>query len=211
MATSKVALGLDERTLDQKNALLKTVESSMAGNLAFDKMKPTPAEVRTSCDAALNQRTKRDKLQADLKQANTDLDTAEADFDRVFTALGSAVDAVAQGSASVIQSAGMPASASTSPRPAGVPTPPTGLAVTAGDQPGEADAHWNSVRGARAYEVHYGPAPAQLTQKMTVFRSRAEITGLTPGQEIWVAVAALGSAGSSGLSTPARGYAGQPL
>lgn len=209
MATSKVALALDERTLDQKNALLTTVESSMAGKTIFEKVSPSPADVRAKCDAALDQRKTRDKLRADLKQADTDLDAAEAEFDRVFTALGAGVDAVAQGSASVIQSAGMPASAPTTPRPAGTPAAPTGLAVTAGDQPGEADVHWDSTRGARAYEVHYGPAPDQLTHKTTVFRSRVEITGLNPGQEVWVAVAALGTAGNSPLSAPSRGYAAQ--
>ena len=74
---------------------------------------------------------------------------------------------------------------------------------------GEADPHWNGVKNARAYEVHYGAAPDQLTHKTTVFRSKAELTGFRPGQEVWVAVGAIGTAGDSPLSAPARGYAGQ--
>ena len=209
MAVAKVALALDQRTLDQQNTLLTTIESSMAGKPAFAKVEPTPADVRAKCDAALAQRTLRNKLRAQLKQAETDLDTAEAEFARVFTALGAGVDAVAQGAAAVIESAGMPASEPTGKRPAQTPEMPTGLTVTTGDAAGEADPHWNGVKGARAYEVHYGNTPDQLTHKTTVFRSKAELTGLLPGQEVWVAVVAKGTTGDSPATAPARGYAGQ--
>ena len=177
----------------------------MAGNPTFPKPEPTLAEARAACDKMTAQRAKRDLLRTQAKQATTDLTADEAIYDRIVTAVGAYVETIAQGSAAIIESAGMPASADSGARPGPTKLPaPDGLTATMGDEPGEVDAHWHSVKGARAYEVRYGQAgPDALTQHATVTRSKASLAALVSGKEVWLAVMAVGPDGGS-PSQPVR-------
>lgn len=206
MATSKVALALGSLTLDQKAALLVTIVAKMTDNPNFKTPDPALNALTDANLATVNQRNKRDTLQADAKQATTDLKALEALFDKLLTALGAYVENIAQGSKAIIESAGMPASADTGGRPDPHKLPaPEGLAVTMGDAPGEVDPHWHRVTGAGAYELHYGQnGPDTLDHQMTVVGSKAVLTGLTPGKEAWVVVYAVGTAGRGAPSQPAR-------
>lgn len=206
MANAKVALSLAALTLDQKAALLITIITKMTGNVNFPTPDPKFPALTAASLAAVTQRNTRDTLYADAKQATTDLKALEANFDKLLTALAAYVENIAQGSKAIIESAGMPASADTGNRPDPQKLPaPEGLAVTMGDAAGEVDPHWHRVKGAKAYEVHYGQhGPDTLDRQLTVVGSKAVLTGLTPGTEAWVVVYAVGTAGRGAASQPAR-------
>lgn len=198
MATAKVALGLDDLSVDEKVTQFATIEQMMGSNSRFDKAVPALADVRAKCDAMLAKQTARNQAKLVAEQATTELNTAEGEYEKAATALAAYVESVAQGDKAVIQSAGMPAVEASAGRPLGKLPAPEGLTATMGDEKGEVDAHWNPIKGARAYAVSYGQSgPDNLTKHTVVTRSKAELTGLTSGQEVWVQVTAVGAEGGT--------------
>ena len=71
------------------------------------------------------------------------------------------------------------------------------LVLSAGDHEGQIDAVWDPVPSARVYEVQTSANPT-LPESWKAFgiaqsRSSLQMTGLIPGQRIWVRVRALGA------------------
>ncbi|MES2568714.1 MAG: fibronectin type III domain-containing protein [Verrucomicrobiota bacterium] len=81
-----------------------------------------------------------------------------------------------------------------------------GLTLETGENPGELDASWERVEGARSYEISMSTDPNQpggWTHRATVIRSRTTLEELTSGQRIWVRVRAIGSMGAGSWSETA--------
>lgn len=86
------------------------------------------------------------------------------------------------------------------------------LVLTVGDAGGEVDAHWDSLykQGVKSYEVQTAlnpvnndPITATWRHQPTVTKSKAALTGFTPGARIWVRIRGIGPAGSGEWCDPA--------
>ena len=82
--------------------------------------------------------------------------------------------------------------------PTGTTPPVTALAVTAGDNAGELDAHWDPVPKVKTYEVQTSPDPMTAdswTSQTPVSKSKTAVFGLPSGTRVWVRVRAITAAG----------------
>jgi hypothetical protein len=80
------------------------------------------------------------------------------------------------------------------------------LHAATGDSPGEVDVNWNSVDGARSYEIQTAPDPTAgpWAFKDNSTKSKATLSGLTSASRIWVRVRAIGANDKGGWSDPAE-------
>ena len=77
--------------------------------------------------------------------------------------------------------------------------------MTAGDNDGELDVAWDSLRGAGSYEQQTDTDPnasAGWVARGTSTRSSTTLSGLTSGVRIWVRVRGIGAAGPGAWSAP---------
>lgn len=106
------------------------------------------------------------------------------------------VDLTANGGESMILSAGIAVRAVKTP--ATIPGPVMNLSVTASDNAGAVDVHWDPLPGAKTYEVQTSADPfttTSFTTADTVTKSSTTLNGLTSGTRVWVRVRAINSAG----------------
>jgi hypothetical protein len=111
------------------------------------------------------------------------------------------VDLTAAGDESKILSAGLSVRAARAPQ--AVPAPVQNLSLTAGDNAGSLDAHWDPPGNAKSYEVQTSPDPftdASWVTRDTLTNSKTTLTGFTSGAKIWVRVRAINSAGKGAWS-----------
>ena len=114
------------------------------------------------------------------------------------------IDLTANGDEAKILSAGLSVRASKTPQT--VPAQVTNLSLSAGDNEGSLDAHWDPLPNAKSYEVQSSAdpfTPTSFTTRDTVTKSSATLTGLTSGTRVWVRVRAINSAGKGPWSDPA--------
>jgi hypothetical protein len=200
----KVKLNLRGLTALEKVALARQVVAALTGNANFENPNPALATVTAIANSVeqLNATAQAKRMEA--KAATADAAEGEATLARTLSQLASYVESVSGGNETLIMSAGMGVRA---PQGASTALPaPTGLLATAGAHDGQLKAQWDRVKGARSYVVQQSPDPptaTSWTSSATVVKTKATITGLTPGQKYWFRVAAIGPGGQSGWSDPA--------
>lgn len=119
-------------------------------------------------------------------------------------ALASAVEAKAEGNPAILVLSGLPVSG------AAVPSEPPGiimnLSVTASDNPGSLDVHWDPERFSQVYEIEVStthPVDGPWTRLKTETKSSTTASGLTSGTRAWVHVRGVGTKGNGPWSDPA--------
>jgi len=98
-------------------------------------------------------------------------------------------------------------SASLSVRAARVPQTVPGqvmnLSLTSSDNAGALDAHWDSLSGAKSFEVQTSPDPFTTTSWVgadTLTNSKVTLSGYVSGSKLWVRVRAINSKGKGAWS-----------
>ncbi|MEO7298583.1 MAG: fibronectin type III domain-containing protein [Verrucomicrobiota bacterium] len=189
----------DEDTLQACNNL----KTALTGNANFPTPPVSLATFGTKITSALAKLTAANNAAAASKQATADKDT---EFDAL-KAMGMQnigyVDLTANGSESMILSAGLPVRAAKSPQT--IPGQVQNLSLTAGDNEGSLDVHWDHLANAKSYEVQSSPDPfttSSFVTRDTVTKSATTLTGFTSGARIWVRVRAINSAGKGPWSDP---------
>jgi hypothetical protein len=130
------------------------------------------------------------------KQATADKDAAIAALAAAANQIAAYVDLTANGDESKILSAGLSIRAARTPQT--VPGQVMNLSLTTSDNAGALDAHWDSLPGAKSFEVQTSPDPftdATWRTADTVTNSTVTLTGFTSGAKIWVRVRAINSKG----------------
>lgn len=201
---AKVRLNLKDKSDSDLVTFTQQHITAVTGNANFTTLLPAAAGFATAFTAyspALNSFT---TAQQAARQATTVKDNARLALEALLTQRGNYVDLTAAGDAAKIQSAGFEVKAAGAAPT--LPNPVANLAITAGDNAGELDLTWDPVPKAKTYEIETSPDPitaTSWTNRPSVPKSRATLTGLTSGARVWAHVRAVGAAGQGAWSDPA--------
>ncbi len=182
----------------------KLVHTNLTGNTDVPSPMPTLAALQTVITAAQTAIDEVAALEQTLKIKRAERD---AKVDAVVAALGqeaSTVEAVTNGDPTKMLGAGFEI-AESGGAPVGDLPAPEDVRVTAGDNDGEVDVAWDSLRGAGSYEQQTNTDPNASTgwvARGTSTRSSTTLSGLTSGVRIWVRVRGIGAAGAGAWSDP---------
>ena len=190
----------DTDTLQTCNNL----KTALTGNANFTTPTPTLTAFGAKITSAQAKLTASDNAAVTSKQATADKDVELDALRALAMQLVGYVDLTANGDESKILSAGLSVRAAKTP--ASPPGQVANLSLTAGDNEGALDAHWDPITNAKSYEVQLSPDPFTSTSYVTrdtVTRSSSTLTGLTSGARVWVRVRAINSAGKGAWSDPA--------
>ena len=204
MKTIKV--GLDGLTPIEKVAKSLYIETKMTGNPDFTTPVPSLAAVK-------NARLTLEQAVADTlnggKAATFAKDQAEDVLDELLTQLAGYVVSVAGGDEAKIRGSGYDLRKRGEPI-GDLPAPPN-LKATFSEVPGRIDLAWGGVHGAHLYQVFMNttdPDDEAAWKLITMTtRSRHVVLGLTTGKFYWFRVNAVGTAGESPMSDPAKSLA----
>ena len=180
------------------------IKTALTGNASFATPTPTLTVFGTAITTAQTKLTAADNAAQSSKQATADKDAAMDALKALATQLAGYVDMTAAGDESKILSAGLDVRSTKTPQ--SVPNQVANLSVTAGDNDGSLDAHWDPLGNAKSYEVQTSADPFTSTSfvtRDTVTKSSTTIDGLTSGSRMWVRVRAINSAGKGAWSDPA--------
>jgi hypothetical protein len=182
------------------------VFSAMSGNLNFALPAPYTLLDLQAATAALS--SAYDEALGGGTLLTATMHGKEVVFDTVMTAMGKYVDGIAQGSETIILSAGMETKKQREPQP--LPARVTGLEALVGSHSGEIDLNWDVVLYNRASEIFMradtDPVNAYVSIKVC-FPTHFTVTGLTSGLRYWFKVVAHGTAGAAEPSDPATSLA----
>jgi hypothetical protein len=179
------------------------IKTALTGNATFATPTPTLTAFGTLITTAQTKLTASDNAQTASKQATSDKDAAIAALLAAVSQLATYVDLTAAGDESKIMSAGMDVRAQRTP--SAPPSQVANLSVTAGDNAGELDLHWDPAQSAKSYEVHVSPDPvtnSSWNSKPSVTKSKATVTDMASGTRIWARVRAINAAGQGAWSSP---------
>lgn len=201
---AKVKLELREKDVAQKIAFGKAVTTAM---LAAPEFSGITAAINTAKDivSALDtSKTQKDLAEEAAQAATANQDHKTNAFDIAFTELGNLVDNIAKGDKEIIDKAAMGHYYPGKSGPVGNMPQVKNLNLSAGDMEGELDAHWDSIKGAKSYNLQWSSdTPDNWKPYSTVTKSNASLSGFGSGIKIWVRVAAIGAAGQGPWSDPA--------
>ncbi|HLG34960.1 MAG TPA: hypothetical protein VI757_08785 [Bacteroidia bacterium] len=205
MAKFFVKLGLKDLTIAAIVALARLIVTKI-GLLPPAVITPDPplADVTTAANKLEASSAEVAAAKSTLAQKVATQNTDEKALKDLLTAEGRTVDNKANGDKAFIESCGM--QATDTPSPVGELPRVINLSLSHGDNPGEVDAHWNSVKKRANYTVQSTADPigsAPWATKNTPTKSSVTITGLVSGTKVWVQVCANGTAGAAPFSDPA--------
>ncbi|MEY4917573.1 MAG: hypothetical protein RL616_1486 [Verrucomicrobiota bacterium] len=190
----------DTDTLQTCNSL----KTALTGNANFTTPSPSLATFGSKITSAQTKLTAALNAQATAKQATADKDLEMDGLKALAMQLAGYVDLTAAGDESKILSAGLSVRAGKTPPQ--LPGQVMNLSLTAGDNDGSLDAHWDPQTKIKSYEIQVSADPFTTTSfvtKDTVTKSSATLTGLTSGDRVWVRVRAINAAGKGAWSDPA--------
>ncbi len=202
MAKVKFSLsGVPDGDTIQTCSNLKT---ALTGNANFTTPVPALTTFGTAITAAQTALTASDNAAAASKQATANKDAAIAALTALANQLVNYVDLTANGDETKILSAGLSVRAARTPQT--IPNQVMNLSLTTSDNAGALDVHWDSLSGAKSFEVQTSPDPFTTTSWVTadtLTNSQTTLTGFTSGSKLWVRVRAINSAGKGAWSDPA--------
>ena len=204
MAKAKVKLALSELNITQKVTLTQTVVIQSTGNPNLPT--PTTPTLVVLLAGATDLDAKfliADGARQASQTATANQNTSEGQLDLLLTQFGNFVENATGGDEAKILSTGLSVRAPSSP--IGDLPQVTNFSVSEGDNAGELDTHWDSVRGARSYRLEQSLDPITATSWSLadiVTRSQGTISGLTSGTKYWLRAAAIGTVGQGPWSNP---------
>lgn len=207
----KIKLELAQRNIENKIQFGIEVDSAMSnagGGATFTGLSAGQTAMATSKGTLQTKWTEYNGALQLAQQKYTELQSAEADFDRDMTKLANEVENLADGNVSIIQSAAMDVKAPKSPPQ--IPEQVLNLKVEEGDSAGTMKLSWKNVKGAKSYNIEITTdvnSPTSWAFKVSSTKSKIVINTLTSGMKYWFRVYAVGSAGNGAPSDPAVKYA----
>ncbi len=204
MRKFKVKLELAILTVLEIIALARLIVTKMTGNANFTTPDPPLADLTTAAVDLQTAELEVEDAKRTLAEKVVIQNQAEQALKDLLTNEGRYVDNKANGDKAIIESAGM--KASDEPSPVGEMPKVENLSLTHGDNPGEVDAGWNSVKKKLNYGLQYSLQPIATPDWKNAgspTKSKFTITSLPSGATVWVRVCANGTSGSGPFSDPA--------
>ncbi|MEO8793001.1 MAG: hypothetical protein ABI464_11785 [Chthoniobacteraceae bacterium] len=145
------------------------------------------------------------RLNARASRASADVlafNLARHDLEAALHDLGTYVNLVAKGDATLVQKSGFPSYGSATPAPSAIPAAPQNLKLRAGDLPGSTVARCKPDR-ANSFNVAQictgdPNVEANWHTVMQFSGGKVTISGLTVGSTVWVRIATVGAGGQIG-------------
>lgn len=200
---TQIILGFAKLTVLMLIQFAKNVHTALTANPDVPAPKPSLAELQagiTAAETANNEyEESRQAVQAKLLARDDALQALEAllrtEANTVLEATGGDPTKIVRAGFQVKQRA----------TPIGIPGQVMLLTLHAGALDGSVDANWQTVRGARLFELQFctGASPDTWVDKGSVSKTRVTLGGLTSGSKLWLRVRAVGTAGHGEWSQPA--------
>lgn len=198
-------VGLTTLSPTDKVAKSLLVETKMTGNANFTTPIPAVAELkagREALETAISEAAGGDHAKIFARNV------AEADLDDLLVRMALYVTNTANGDEGIILSSGYEVRKSA--EPIGPLPAPQDLEARTGPFEGEVELHWKRVYGSHEYHVYVNTEDPSDPNKWTLIgvctRARFTATGLPPAKYAWFRVTATGTAGTSPVSDPAKGF-----
>jgi hypothetical protein len=189
---AKVKLELDGLDPDGLTGKGDAVKAAMTGNANFPNAGPLLTKLGTDLAAAKAKIITQKNAAKAATDATIDRDNALAVVRLDLVNIGSHVQEVSSGSAVIIETAGLGVKAKGAP--IGQLAQVSGLSLTAGDNPGEVDSHWNPVYGRMSYDLARctgDPAVEANWQNLgSISGSKKTFKNQTSGTRVWFRVRA---------------------
>ena len=201
---AKVKLQLRTKSIAEMIAMGNEVKQALDGNPDFPDASALVAELLTATAELLTAKTDADAIDEQSKSLTKIQTQKETSFERVMNKIGNHVDDVSQGDAAKIASAGLEHFFPGDTPDLGELPKPESLSAAEGDKEGEIDLNWDSVRGARSYEIAISRETTDnWAHSAVAVPSKHTIEDLDSGKKYWFRVAAVGAAGQGPWSDPA--------
>lgn len=214
---AKTAQKLNRKSVEKKVTYGPKVTESMNdavnedGSPTFDSLSAKITAAEDATEALTDKKEKADMARAASETATDEQHKADEVFDNAFTELGRGVDDVADGDKTIIDKAAMDSFFPGKAAPIGDLPKVENLSLTGGDVQGEADGHFDPMKGAESYFVqtsndtpdNWQPAVLKESAYGLITASKFTIINLTTGSKVWARVLAHGTAGDGPFSDPA--------
>jgi hypothetical protein len=171
------------------------VINKLTGNANFPSVNPSLDTLKTVSSNLRQTHNEVEEARKTLQEKQNNLNAASTEFDTHFTNLGLHIENVSNGDEAKIHSTGMEVQ-KTKAR-IGVPSKVVYLNATSGDNAGEIDIQWDSVKGAASYIVQaaINDGVAVVWTHITVVTKSKAALAMKSGVNYQIRVAAVGSAG----------------
>ncbi len=193
---SKVRVGIKDRPIPVKIAMLRQRVKDLTDNPSFPTPTPPLSQLLETADALETAYHAALDARETAKVKTVIQDKTSAAADAIYTRLSQYVDAASAGDAAKIMSAGF--SLRSGNTPLGTLPCPAQLQAKPGNHTGTIDLSWQKIRGARAYTVERATdAGGELIWQSAanVTKPKASVNTMTPGKKYWFRVASVGAAG----------------
>ena len=201
---SKIKLELRDKSDVQLLVFAKGHVAAMNGNVNFPTPNPLAITFSSTLTAYETALTASEVADQAAKTATSAKDDKRVLLEAALNTRAKAVENDSAGDETKMLSSGFSLRAANDP--IGPMTQPQNFRATSGDLTGEIDLQCDAVRGAKSYVVEcrtHGAAPGAWAQVKIITKSRATISGLTPGQEYAFRIRAVGTAGEGPWSDEA--------
>lgn len=201
---ARIKLNLRSMTIAEKIARSRQIVAALTGNSHFPTPHPPLADVTAVINELEAAATAAQAARQEMKARTTAQTIKEAEHDQFMMKLVSYVESVAGDDPALVASVALEMR-DFSNHASDVPLAPTGLTATHGDFTGEIDLAWDTVRGARSYDIQFSsdpPTDSSWTHSKVATRSRITVEHLVSGTRYWFRVAAVGTRGHGPWSNP---------
>lgn len=197
----KVVVRLSGRSALAKLDQSRYVVTKMTGNTHFASLAAQVAALDTANDtleAAITAANSGDHEEVGLKQI------AEAEVMDLLSKLCASINGLAAGNKAVLLTCGLPLRREN--QEYGPLPPPVKLVSRPTTTTGTAKLEWDGPEGSRVFNVFVSAGSDPFTWEMVgvTSKQRFVVEALEPGKFYWFAVTAVGTAGESSKSEPAR-------
>lgn len=187
-------LDLKSKSVPQKIQFARQIVTDVTAAPAFASLAASLPTITTAA-ADLEKSYNDAKVASDIAKAKTAImNDKETALNLQLTNIGHSVEIIAKGDATIIKAAGFEVRGEAVATALKTDTKPTALYATVGDSDGEIDLHWDSVKGARSYEVQMCADPltaAGWVHALNCTKSQCSITKLKSMSKTWFRVSAV--------------------
>jgi hypothetical protein len=215
---AKVSLGLSNKTTTELIEFARQIVTAMTGNVHFTTPNPVLSSIT---QAATSLETTFNTTNMGSKAKTVQLNSLRAQLKSLLGQLSNYVANIANGDAGIMLSAGM--GATTDRTPSQIPAAPLHVGAVSSAAEGQANLHWDRVKGAHVYVIEISddvaavnpgtlgtvtPAPSTArsfitwTQADILTKTHAVLNGLTSGIKYAIRVFAVGAKGKGFYSVP---------